>query len=340
MSTITKSITSMSSWGGYDQGGNYYVGYIFFSNGIVVPNETITAVSGSLEFTPYDSSSNELSSLETTTQTVQYFSTATGNGYTLGNDQDYGSNLLSINKLIGSTYKGQTIYIGGVFKTIDDKYEAADDGYATCTLSGTVTFTTASATYTYTINTVPSGAVKYIAGSSRSSYTAAAGTSFSWICCAEGYNSQTKTITMPSANTTITVYLRTIDGGFKLGSSNPSAIKIGSSDSPRVYLGSNLIWYKNSLGTTEIAPTTITVTVATTTAGATSTSGQTNYTGSNTVNVGKGAANITVLSATGITGATVTASPSYNTTTGVLTVNTTSTVSGKVTVKISLTKGI
>lgn len=341
MPTVTKALTSMTTWNGYDPNDNLKYNYIFFSNGIVVPSQTVTAVTVSLTFTPYDSSDNNISSsLGDKTITSAYFSTSIGNGYGLGSPSGIQNQLLELSLLeYNSTYSGRTIYIGGIYETISSHFEnlsTQDAQFDHCTLSGTVTFTTASATYTYTINTIPSNATKIIAGSSRSSYTATSGTSFTWLCSADGYISQKKTLTMPSSNTTITVYLRTLNCDFKWGSSDPSAIKVGSSDSPRVYMGSNLVWYKNTLGTTEIDSSTITVKVTK----LASTGGGNMYIGSTTTNVGKGASNINVISATGLLGATVTASTSYNNTTGVLTVHATSTNSQTVMVRISVMKGV
>ena len=244
MPTVTKALTSMTIWDGYDGFDVLKHDYIFFSNGIVVPSETITAVAVSLTFTPYDSSDNNISSsLGNKTITYAYFSTSVGNGYGLGSPSGIRNTLSELDLLLySSTYSGRTIYIGGVYETISshfDNLSTQDAQFDHCTLSGTVDFTTASATYTYTINTIPSDATKIIAGSSRSSYTAAEGTSFTWLCSKDGYTSQKKTVTMPSGNTTITVYLRTLNCDFKWGSSNPSAIKVGSSDSPRVYMGNN-----------------------------------------------------------------------------------------------------
>lgn len=345
MPTVTKALTSMTTWNGYDQGDNLKTNYIFFSNAIVVPNETVTKVTVSITFTPYDSSDNNISStLGDYTITNAYFSTSVGNGYGLGSASGIQNDLLELSLLVQtSTYKGKTIYIGGIYRTISDHFENSatqDAQFDYCTLSGTVTFTTASATYTYTINTVPSNATKIIAGTAQSSYTAAAGTSFTWLCSADGYTSQTKTLTMPSANTTITVYLRTLNCNFKWGSSDPSAIKVGSSDSPRVYMGSNLIWYKNTLGTTEKTTSSVTVKVTKLTSGLVDSSGKVHYTGSNTTNVGKGASNIEITSVTGLLGATVSASTSYNKITGVLTVHADSTSSDPVTVHISVMKGV
>lgn len=341
MPTVTKALTSMTLWDGYDQNDHLKYDYIFFSNGIVVPSETVTAVAVSLTFTPYDSSDNNISSfLGDKTITYAYFSTSVGDGYGLGSPSGIQNQLLELIDLeYSSTYSGRTIYIGGIYETISSHFEnlsIQEAQFAYCTLSGTVTFTTGSATYTYTINTIPSNATKIIAGSSRSSYTAAAGTSFTWLCSKDGYTSQKKTVTMPSGNTTITVYLRTLNGDFKWGSSNPSAIKVGSSDIYHVYVGNDLIWYKNTLGTTEINSSTITVKVTK----LTSAGGNNMYIGSTTTNVGKGASNINVISATGLLGATVTASTSYNNTTGVLTVHATSTNSQTVTVRISVMKGV
>ena len=109
-----------------------------------------------------------------------------------------------------------------------------------------------------------------------------------------------------------------------------------TTDSHRVYMGNNLVWYKNTLGTTEINNSTITVKVTK----LTSAGGNNMYIGSTTTNVGKGASNINVISATGLLGATVTASTSYNKTTGVLTVHATSTNSQNVMVRISVMKGV
>lgn len=340
MPTVTKALTSMTTWKGYDQGDNLKYDYIFFSNGIVVPSETVTAVAVSLTFTPYDSSDNNISSsLGDKTITNAFFSTSVGDGYGLGSPSGIQNTLLELGLLeYRSTYSGRTIYIGGIYETISshfDNLSTQDAQFDHCTLSGTVTFTTGSATYTYTINTIPSNATKIIAGSSRSSYTAAAGTSFTWLCSANGYISQKKTLTMPASNTTVTVYLRPLNCDFKWGSSDPSAIKVGSSDSPRVYIGSNLVWYKNTLGTTEIDSSTITVKVIKLTS-----AGDSMYMGSTTTNVGKGASNINVIRATGLLGATVTASASYNNITGVLTVHAMSTNSQTVTVRISVMKGV
>ena len=341
MPTVTKALTSMTIWDGYDGFDVLKHDYIFFSNGIVVPSETVTAVAVSLTFTPYDSSDNNISSsLGNKTITYAYFSTSVGNGYGLGSPSGIQNTLSELDLLLySSTYSGRTIYIGDVYETISshfDNLSTQDAQFDHCTLSGTVTFTTGSATYTYTINTIPSDATKIIAGSSRSSYTAAEGTSFTWLCSKDGYTSQKRTEIMPSSNMTITVYLRTLNCDFKWGSSNPSAIKVGSSDSRRVYVGNNLIWYKNGLGTTEINSSTITVKVTK----LTSAGMHDMYIGSKTTNVGKGASNINVISATGLLGATVTASTSYNNTTGVLTVNATSTNSEPVTVRISVMKGV
>ena len=341
MPTVTKALTSMTIWDGYDGFDVLKHDYIFFSKGIVVPSETVTAVAVSLTFTPYDSSDNNISSsLGNKTITYAYFSTSVGNGYGLGSPSGIQNTLSELDLLLySSTYSGRTIYIGGVYETISshfDNLSTQDAQFDHCTLSGTVTFTTASANYTYTINTIPSDATKIIAGTVRSSYTAAEGTSFTWLCSKDGYTSQKKTVTMPSGNTTITVYLRTLNCDFKWGSSDPSAIKVGSSDSRRVYVGNNLIWYKNTLGTTEIDSSTITVKVRK----LTSAGGNNMYIGSTTTNVGKGASNINVISATGLLGATVTASTSYNNTTGVLTVHATSTNSQTVTVRISVMKGV
>ena len=88
--------------------------------------------------------------------------------------------------------------------------------------------------------------------------------------------------------------------------------------------------------TTEINNSTITVKVT----HLTSAGMHDMYIGSKTTNVGKGASNINVISATGLLGATVTASTSYNNTTGVLTVNATSTNSEPVMVRISVMKGV
>lgn len=341
MSTIIKALTSMTTWNGYDQGDNLKYNYIFFSNGIVVPSETVTAVAVSLTFTPYDSSDNNISSsLGDKTITSARFSTSVGNGYGLGSLSGIQNTLLELSLLqYSSTYSGRTIYIGGIYETISSYFEnlsTQDARFDYCTLSGIVNFTTASATYTYTINTIPSDATKVIAGTVQSSYTAVEGTSFTWLCSKNGYTSQKKTVTMPSGNTTITVYLRTLNCDFKWGSSDPSAIKVGSSDSRHVYVGNNLIWYKNTLGTTEIDSSTITVKVSKLIS-----AGSNNmYIGSTTTNVGKGASNINVISATGLLGATVTASTTYNNTTGVLTVNATSTNSQTVTVQISVMKGV
>ena len=52
MPTVTKALTSMTTWNGYDPNDNLKYDYIFFSNGIVVPSETVTAVAVSLTFTP------------------------------------------------------------------------------------------------------------------------------------------------------------------------------------------------------------------------------------------------------------------------------------------------
>lgn len=341
MPTVTKALTSMTIWDGYDGFDVLKHDYIFFSNGIVVPSETVTAVAVSLTFTPYDSSDNNISSsLGNKTITYAYFSTSVGNGYGLGSPSGIQNTLSELDLLLySSTYSGRTIYIGGVYETISSHFEdlsTQEAQFDHCTLSGTVDFTTPSGTYTYTINTIPSDATKIIAGSSRSSYTAAEGTSFTWLCSKDGYTSQKKTVTMPSANMTITVYLRTLNGDFKWGSSNPSAIKVGSSDIHHVYVGNDLIWYKNTLGTTEINSSTITVKVTK----LTSAGGNNLYMGSKTTNVGKGASNINVISATGLLGATVTASTSYNNTTGVLTVHATSTNSETVTVRISVIKGV
>ena len=341
MPTVTKALTSMTIWDGYDGFDVLKHDYIFFSNGIVVPSETVTAVAVSLTFTPYDSSDNNISSsLGNKTITSAYFSTSVGNGYGLGSPSGIQNTLSELDLLLySSTYSGRTIYIGGVYETISshfDNLSTQDAQFDHCTLSGTVTFTTGSATYTYTINTIPSDATKIIAGSSRSSYTATEGTSFTWLCSKDGYTSQKKTVTMPSGNTTITVYLRTLNCDFKWGSNDPSAIKVGSSDIRRVYVGNNLIWYKNGLGTTEIDNSTITVKVTK----LTSAGGNNMYIGSKTTNVGKGASNINVISATGLLGATVTASTSYNNTTGVLTVHATSTNSEPVMVRISVMKGV
>ena len=341
MPTVTKALTSMTIWDGYDGFDVLKHDYIFFSNGIVVPSETVTAVAVSLTFTPYDSSDNNISSsLGDKTITSAYFSTSVGNGYGLGSPSGIQNTLSELDLLLySSTYSGRTIYIGGVYETISshfDNLSTQDAQFDHCTLSGTVTFTTGSATYTYTINTIPSDATKIIAGSSRSSYTATEGTSFTWLCSKDGYISQKRTETMPSGNMTITVYLRTLNCDFKWGSSNPSAIKVGSSDIHHVYVGNDLIWYKNTLGTTEINSSTITVKVTK----LTSAGMHDMYIGSKTTNVGKGASNINVISATGLLGATVTASTSYNNTTGVLTVNATSTNSEPVTVRISVMKGV
>ena len=346
MPTITKALTSMTTWNGYDQNDHLKYDYIFFSNGIVVPSETVTAVAVSLTFTPYDRSDNNISSsLGSKTITNAYFSTSVGNGYGLGSPSGIQNTLSELSLLVySSTYSGRTIYIGGVYETISSYFtnlSTPDADFDHCTLSGTVDFTTPSGTYTYTINTIPSDATKIIAGSSRSSYTAAEGTSFTWLCSKDGYTSQKKTVTMPSANMTITVYLRTLNGDFKWGSSNPSAIKVGSSDSPRVYMGNNLVWYKNTLGTTEINNSTITVKVTKfDNHGISNDDGTTYYLGSATTNVGKGASNINVISATGLLGATVTASTSYNMHTGVLTVTATSTNKQPVTVRISVMRGV
>ena len=62
MPTVTKALTSMTTWNGYDPNDNLKYDYIFFSNGIAVPSETVTAVAVSLTFTPYDSSDNNISS--------------------------------------------------------------------------------------------------------------------------------------------------------------------------------------------------------------------------------------------------------------------------------------
>ena len=340
MPTVTKALTSMTVWDGYDGFDVLKHDYIFFSNGIVVPSETVTAVAVRLTFTPYDSSANHISSpLGNKTITYAYFSTSVGNGYGFGSPSGIQNTLSELDLLLySSTYSGRTIYIGGDYEAISrhfDNLSTQDAQFDHCTLSGTVTFTT-SANYTYTINTIPSDATKVIAGTVRSSYTAEEGTSFTWLCSKDGYTSQKKTVTMPSGNTTITVYLRTLNCDFKWGSSDPSAIKVGSSDSPRVYVGNNLIWYKNTLGTTEIDSSTITVKVTK----LTSAGGNNMYIGSTTTNVGKGASNINVISATGLLGATVTASTSYNKTTGVLTVHVTSTNSQTVTVRISVMKGV
>ena len=340
MPTVTKALTSMSIWDGYDGFDVLKHDYIFFSNGIVVPNQTVTAVAVSLTFTPYDSSDNNISSsLGDKTITYAYFSTSVGNGYGLGSPSGIQNTLSELDLLLySSTYSGRTIYIGGVYETISSHFEnlsTQEAQFDHCTLSGTVTFTTL-ANYTYTINTIPSDATTVIAGTLRPSYTATEGTSFTWLCSKDGYTSQKKTVTMPSGNTTITVYLRTLNCDFKWGSSDPSAIKVGSSDIRRVYVGSNLIWYKNGLGTTEIDSSTITVKVTK----LTSAGGNNMYIGSKTTNVGKGASNINVISATGLLGATVTASTSYNKTTGVLTVHATSTNSETVTVRISVMKGV
>ena len=341
MPTVTKALTSMTIWDGYDGFDVLKHDYIFFSNGIVVPSETVTAVAVSLTFTPYDSSDNNISSsLGNKTITYAYFSTSVGNGYGLGSPSGIQNTLSELDLLLySSTYSGRTIYIGGVYETISSHFDdlsTQDAQFDHCTLSGTVTFTTGSATYTYTINTIPSDATKIINGSSRSSYTTMEGASITWLCSKDGYTSQKKTLTMPSSNTTITVYLRTLNCDFKWGSSDPSAIKVGSSDSPRVYMGNNLVWYKNTLGTTEIDSSTITVKVTK----LTSAGGNNMYIGSKTTNVGKGASHINVISATGLLGATVTASTSYNNTTGVLTVHATSTNSQTVTVRISVMKGV
>ena len=340
MPTVTKALTSMSIWDGYDGFDVLKHDYIFFSNGIVVPNQTVTAVAVSLTFTPYDSSDNNISSsLGDKTITYAYFSTSVGNGYGLGSPSGIQNTLSELDLLLySSTYSGRTIYIGGVYETISSHFEnlsTQEAQFDHCTLSGTVTFTTL-ANYTYTINTIPSDATTVIAGTLRPSYTATEGTSFTWLCSKDGYTSQKKTVTMPSGNTTITVYLRTLNCDFKWGSSDPSAIKVGSSDIRRVYVGNNLIWYKNGLGTTEIDSSTITVKVTK----LTSAGGNNMYIGSKTTNVGKGASNINVISATGLLGATVTASTSYNKTTGVLTVHATSTNSETVTVRISVMKGV
>ena len=160
MPTVTKALTSMSIWDGYDGFDVLKHDYIFFSNGIVVPNKTVTAVAVSLTFTPYDSSDNNISSsLGDKTITYAYFSTSVGNGYGLGSPSGIQNTLSELDLLLySSTYSGRTIYIGGVYATISSHFEnlsTQEAQFDHCTLSGTVTFTTASGNYTYTINTIP-----------------------------------------------------------------------------------------------------------------------------------------------------------------------------------------
>lgn len=62
-------------------------------------------------------------------------------------------------------------------------------------------------TPTFTINTSPSNATVVINGSQRRTFTASAGTTFTWSVSATGYASQSGTITMPSNDSSQTIYL-------------------------------------------------------------------------------------------------------------------------------------
>lgn len=237
MATSTQSITSFSFYSGLDQSGNSHSNYFIYTNSVVVPSSTITAVSLNLMFYGLSSTGTTLTSVNVTSGYYTVGSSG-GNGNELGNP----INVSYLNHNLGKTICLQFL----TSQTITNDYSAYS-------VSGSITFTTSDVTYTFI--TIPSSATVTMNSTTTKSLTVASGTTINWTASASGYTTRTGKVA-PTSDTTKYLVLKKSNAQIALGSTECTNIKLGTTDVIGVCLGSTPIWTPSSKYTALAAGTT------------------------------------------------------------------------------------
>lgn len=196
MPSIPKTIDTITMYTGYDQESNLHDQYIYFTNGIVVPDEDITAVTMSIVVTPYDSFGDSLDiSSEHTLSDLHFTTNTPANGFAIA-DLDTGYQSGSFQGMASLSLfrqnRGKTVYLGGL---VSDLYNGGGQ-LDYFTVSGTIDFTTAESvvSYTFTISPDPYDATVTIDGIPIDTVTVPTGTTITYIVSKEGYHDESASV--------------------------------------------------------------------------------------------------------------------------------------------------
>lgn len=251
-----KSITSLSTYGGYDPSGDYTTNKIYWAtNSITVPDSSFSGVTYDLLFKAYYANGS-LFTKSIGDSTRIYFSTSTSG---LG----YGSNSV-VNYSNLSSYKGKTIYLFGLLSLVDFNYSALTNQSVT----GTITFYTDTDNHKIHINVYPqhlSPAIYFKYPSTEFGTTFIAITtlrnggsivvprgSIAWKIVLSGYVSQYGKITHSSNSNedTINIFLRATGDSLRLEEGIPSDLYVGDRNITAIAQGDKIVYARKKEETT------------------------------------------------------------------------------------------
>ena len=217
MSSIPKEINTITMYSGYDRGGVLHEQYIYFTNGIVVPDEDITNVTMSIMVIPYNNVGDSLDVSSEHTLDELYFTTNTpADGFAFGNlDTGYQNGVFNgiASLSLFRQNRGKTVYLGGL---VSDLYNGSGE-LDYFTVAGSINFTIVEAvvSYTFTISPDPQDATVTIDGIPIDNVTVPSGTTITYIVSKEGYydegasvvvtKDEIKTVSLTPIRPTVTI---------------------------------------------------------------------------------------------------------------------------------------